>query len=203
MELYLVRHGQSEGNIVSYDVPDGNLTSLGLRQAEEAAVRLAGEGIDLIISSPLRRALQTADALRRRIGAPHEVWRDLLEHRDCEPARFMGRQEVLTVCDGAVCEPDLPEDGFHFGLETPDMAHARALAMIERVRSRFGATERKVAIFAHGGFNAFFLMAIIGRPRQPGCWIDQQNCCINRLWLNTERVRILSVNETAHISEIS
>jgi len=24
--LYLVRHGQSEGNIVTYDVPDGHLT---------------------------------------------------------------------------------------------------------------------------------------------------------------------------------
>jgi len=203
VELYLVRHGQSEGNIVSYDVPDGNLTPLGQRQAEEVAVRLEREGIELIISSPLRRALQTADALRRRTGAPHEVWRDLLEHRDGPAARFMGRHEVLTVCSGALCDQDMPEDGFHFGLETPDMAHARALVMIDRLRSRFGATDKRVAIFAHGVFNAIFLMAVMGRPRQPGCWIEQQNCCINRLWLNQERVRILTVNDTAHVSEVS
>lgn len=203
MLLYLVRHGQSEGNIVTYDVPDGNLTPLGRSQAEEVADRLEGEGIEMIISSPLRRALQTADALRRRTGVTHEVWRDMLEHRDIEPARFMGRHEVRSVCSEAVCDADTPDDGFHFGLETPDMAHARALAMIDRLRSRFGATEKRVAVFAHGVFNAFFLMALMGRPRKPGCWIEQNNCCINRLWLNEERVRILSLNETAHVSEVS
>lgn len=203
MLLYLVRHGQSEGNIVTYDVPDGNLTPLGLQQAEDTAARLAAEGISLIISSPLRRALQTADALRRRIGVRHEVWPDLGEHRDCEPYRFHGRRAVQALCPDAICEEGLPDDGFDFGLETPDAAHARALRMAERLRTRFAAGEERVALFAHGGFNAFFLMAIMGRPRMPGCWIEQNNCCINRVWISPERVRILSMNETCHVSQLT
>jgi broad specificity phosphatase PhoE len=203
MLLYLVRHGQSEGNVANYDIPDGNLTPLGYKQAGEVASRLAAEGIELIISSPLRRALQTADALRRRIGVPHEVWQDLSEHRDNEPYRFLGRQGVTSLFPEAVCEEALHEDGFDFGLETPDEAHQRALRMIERLRTRFGDTEARVAVFAHGGFNAFLMMAWMGRPRQPGCWIEQNNCCVNRIWVSTERIRILSMNETCHLSEIT
>lgn len=203
MLLYLVRHGQSEGNVATYDIPDGNLTPLGFQQAREVAARLAGEGIDLVISSPLRRALQTADALCRRIGVPHEVWQDLLEHRDNEPYRFLGRQGVRDVCPGAVCEDGFPEEGFDFGNETPDLVHARALRMFERLRTRFAEGEPRVALFAHGVFNAFFMMALMGRPRIPGCWIEQQNCCVNRIWISPERVRVLSMNETWHLSQIS
>jgi broad specificity phosphatase PhoE len=203
MLLYLVRHGQSEGNIVTYDVPDGQLTPLGHRQAAEAATRLSPEGIDLIISSPLRRALQTADALHRRTGIRHEVWQDLAEHRDNEPYRFLGRQGVQSICPEAVCEESMADEGFDFGMETPDEAHLRAVRLIERIRARFGETEARVAIYAHGTLNAFFLMALMGRPRQPGCWVDQNNCCVNRLWVDTERVRVLSLNETCHLSEIT
>ncbi|HYF80971.1 MAG TPA: histidine phosphatase family protein [Symbiobacteriaceae bacterium] len=203
MLLYLIRHGQSEGNVSNFDVPDGNLTPLGFQQAREVAARLAGEGIDLIISSPLRRALQTADALARRTGVPHEVWQDLCEHRDNEPYRFLGRPGVKALCPDAICEEDYPEDGFDFGMETPEDAHARTLRMFARLQARFGAEEKRVALFAHGGFNAFFMMAAMGRPRVPGCWIEQHNCCVNRIWISPERIRIISMNETWHLSEVS
>lgn len=203
MILYLVRHGQSEGNIVKYDVPDGNLTPTGLQQAEEAARRLEGEGIDLIIASPLRRAMQTALALKRRTGAPLEIWRNLAEHRDCEPARFLGRSGVREFCADAVCSDDLPEEGFDFGMETPAMAHARAVGIIELVRSRFAESDRRIAIFAHGTLNAFILMALMGRPFGPGCWVEQLNCCVNRIYLEPQRVRILSMNETAHLTQVT
>lgn len=200
MLLYLVRHGQSEGNIVTYDVPDGNLTPLGLQQAEETAARLAGERIDLIITSPLRRAMQTGLALSRRTGAPMEVWRNLAEYRDITPHRFLGRAGVREFCPGALCSDDLPDDGFELGDETPPGGHERAVQVIAQLRERFAASDRRIAVFAHGTLNAFLIMALMGRPFARGCWVEQANCSINRVYMEPERVRMITMNDTAHLT---
>ena len=62
MKLYLVRHGESECNVQRrlYGRTDCSLTEKGCRQAREVGEKLAGEHIDLCISSPLIRAAETA-----------------------------------------------------------------------------------------------------------------------------------------------
>jgi len=52
------------------DVP---LTDTGLGQATAAAKRLAGENLDVIVTSPLMRARQTADAVAAATGIPVAV----------------------------------------------------------------------------------------------------------------------------------
>jgi probable phosphoglycerate mutase len=67
MRLILVRHAATEGNRHRYigrqDLP---LSAEGERQAAGLAARLAGERIDVIISSPLVRARRTAEAIAAR-----------------------------------------------------------------------------------------------------------------------------------------
>jgi ribonuclease H / adenosylcobalamin/alpha-ribazole phosphatase len=78
----LLRHGQTplsaERRFAGRgDVP---LTELGLEQAAAAAAALAERGaIDLVLTSPLLRARQTADAVTQRTGAPLAVDDDLAE----------------------------------------------------------------------------------------------------------------------------
>ncbi|MEM8943109.1 MAG: histidine phosphatase family protein [Pseudomonadota bacterium] len=70
MQLILIRHGEpdlSQGN------DDPPLSSRGVRQASETAARLALEPVDRIITSPLLRARQTADALASRLNLEVEV----------------------------------------------------------------------------------------------------------------------------------
>lgn len=203
MILYLVRHGQSEGNVVDYDLPDGFLTPIGLQQAEETARRLEGEGIDLIITSPLRRAVQTGMALKRRTGVPMEVWQHLAEHRDIQHTRFLGRSGVRELAPDATFCQHLPEEGWEFGMESPAMAYDRALGMFNTIRDRFGDTDRKIAVFAHGVFNSFLLMGLMGRPHGPGCWVEQLNCCVNRVYVEPKRVRILSMNDVCHLTVVT
>ena len=62
MKLYFVRHGQTDWNIQnrlqgSVDVP---LNNTGIQQARILADKLSPVYIDVIISSPLKRALDTA-----------------------------------------------------------------------------------------------------------------------------------------------
>lgn len=203
MLLYLVRHGQSEGNIVKHDVPDGFLTPLGLQQAEETARLLQGQGIDRIIASPLRRAIQTAQALQFKTGAPMEVWQGLSELREIAKYRFLGRKGILEICPEVGFDDDYPEDGFDLGDEPVQIAHQRAVTAMERLRTRFGDTDQRVAVFAHGGFNSLMTMALMGRPFAPGCWVDQLNCCVNRFRIDPVRIRVLSLNETQHLTEIT
>ena len=63
--LYLVRHGNASTTWEPGDFDPG-LSGLGHAQAEARAEQLAGQGPLVLLSSPLRRARETAAALERR-----------------------------------------------------------------------------------------------------------------------------------------
>lgn len=59
MLVYLVRHGESEGNkSQTYQFPETELSETGKRQAEILAERLAKIPIDFVYASILKRALE-------------------------------------------------------------------------------------------------------------------------------------------------
>ena len=61
--IYIIRHGQTELNTrnVLQGRSDHPLNETGIRQAQEAAERLKGVAFDAVYSSPLIRALRTAE----------------------------------------------------------------------------------------------------------------------------------------------
>jgi broad specificity phosphatase PhoE len=79
-KLYLVRHGQRLDAVDKQwhakqggDKYDSPLSSTGIMQAEQLARRLQDEAIDVIISSPYLRALQTAQPIAEALGMPFYV----------------------------------------------------------------------------------------------------------------------------------
>ena len=77
----LVRHGQTERSARSaysgrLDVP---LNATGREQAQRAAQQLAGAGIDAVVTSPLVRARDTAQAIADAAGVPLIVDERLIE----------------------------------------------------------------------------------------------------------------------------
>jgi broad specificity phosphatase PhoE len=75
-----VRHGRTAGNGVRYvGWADEPLDEVGRQQARALADELAGEPIDVVYSSPLRRALDTARPLAERHRAPLRVREQLKE----------------------------------------------------------------------------------------------------------------------------
>jgi 2,3-bisphosphoglycerate-dependent phosphoglycerate mutase len=71
MAIYLIRHGETEGNAARIiQLPDSPLSPRGIAQAERLAQSLAAEGISRIVSSDLPRATMTAAPLQRVTGAP-------------------------------------------------------------------------------------------------------------------------------------
>ncbi|GAA0442242.1 bifunctional RNase H/acid phosphatase [Acrocarpospora corrugata] len=81
--LLLLRHGQTPLSVEKRfsGLGDPSLTPTGEAQAEAAAMRLAREPyrIDAIVSSPLTRARQTAEAVGARVGLPVRVDKGLRE----------------------------------------------------------------------------------------------------------------------------
>jgi broad specificity phosphatase PhoE len=69
--VFLVRHGEvaNPHHVVYGDLPGFNLSPRGVLQAHAAAAHLAGEPIEVVLTSPLARATQTATAIAR----PHHL----------------------------------------------------------------------------------------------------------------------------------
>jgi broad specificity phosphatase PhoE len=70
--LLLVRHGEvhNPGHVVYADLPGFGLSDAGRRQAEATAAHLAASGATLLLSSPLERAVQTAEPIGAALGLP-------------------------------------------------------------------------------------------------------------------------------------
>ena len=68
--VYLVRHGEvSNPNHVVYgDLPGFHLSSAGVQQVHRTGINLADVDIDLVLTSPLARAVETAHAIACRHG---------------------------------------------------------------------------------------------------------------------------------------
>ena len=61
MKLYLVRHGQCESNVIGrYNFVDEDINENGIKQALELREKIKDINYDIVISSPLLRALHTA-----------------------------------------------------------------------------------------------------------------------------------------------
>lgn len=70
--LILIRHGETDWNIEGryQGQADPPLNRRGLSQAEQVAIPLKHVGIDLLYSSPLLRAYQTAQTIAQELGVP-------------------------------------------------------------------------------------------------------------------------------------
>lgn len=93
----LVRHGQTERSITStysgrLDIP---LTDAGREQAQATAQQLAQAGIDAVVTSPLRRARDTAQAIADAAGVPLTVDERLTEV-DYGPMEGLDRRGALA-----------------------------------------------------------------------------------------------------------
>jgi probable phosphoglycerate mutase len=140
--IFLIRHGETDGNaarIVQF--PDAALSTRGIAQAERLARRLASEGIALILSSDLQRAMTTADHLRRATGAPIEL-HPLLQERNFGDVRGTPYAQLDFDLFGLDYEPP--------GGESWPVFHARVDRAWQWVQARAAEAAGPVAVVTHG-----------------------------------------------------
>ncbi len=81
MEIFVVRHGETEANKTGklQGLTDSPLTENGARQASELAGKLSGTRFDVIFSSPLKRALDTAKIIAQEVKTDIQIEENLKE----------------------------------------------------------------------------------------------------------------------------
>jgi probable phosphoglycerate mutase len=149
-ELLLARHGETDWNATRrwQGRDDPPLNARGIEQAHELADAVAGEEIDAIYTSDLRRALQTAEIVGERLGL--EVV-PLAELREIDVGSWGGRRSA----DIEVEEPEAWArhlaswgTGWNDG-ETPEQLTERIVAALRRIASEH--PDDRVLVVAHGG----------------------------------------------------
>lgn len=111
MEIYLLRHGIAEDRSSSGRDADRRLTDEGRHKLRAVLSRAqaAGASPSLIVTSPYRRALETAEIAARELGyegkivrteslipdgTPNGLWQEVRLHRD-EPSILLAGHEPL------------------------------------------------------------------------------------------------------------
>ncbi|MEQ1645085.1 MAG: histidine phosphatase family protein [Pyrinomonadaceae bacterium] len=201
--LYLIRHGQSAGNAEGRFGGHGPtpLSDLGVKQAERTAKALAKEGINVIYSSDLIRAVQTAEPLAQLLDIPINTSEAFRE-------RNVGVLQGLTFDES---RQNYPQD--YYALINRNINHVitdgesyrqllRRITGELRIILRTHQRER-VAIFSHTGaicYLTLFLLGAIHRGTKTTPWIITSNCGINHFEFRGPRnVRVLALNDTRHL----
>ena len=81
-DFYIFRHGQSTYNVAGRtqgQTNDSVLTEQGKEQAVLVGEKLKNKGIDIIVTSPLKRAMQTAELANQALNVPVETDEHFIE----------------------------------------------------------------------------------------------------------------------------
>ena len=199
MEVYLVRHGQSEANAGLTKHLDSPLTDLGQAQARLTAQYLATQGITRAYVSPLIRTLQTMSPICAALGMDAVAFPpvceyfsshhpDFLTFQGLSPSEIGKRFPCVKITHEFSCDIPWWPDGF----ETRRTAYDRAVRVRDSLLSRFADTAEKILIVSHADPIGHLIEAITRVEPNPDCppWSD--NCAITRL-----RVRARSEAESA------
>ena len=141
--LGLLRHGQTDWNIDFrlQGITDVPLNETGLAQARAAANRISGADWDLLLSSPLSRALETARIVldESRLACPDVVVNDLLLERSFGEAEGMLYSEWKARHNG---DPA--------GAESQEALSARVVTFLERIAADYSG--QRILAVSHGAF---------------------------------------------------
>jgi broad specificity phosphatase PhoE len=195
MNVYLIRHGQTEGNLQGYHQGWGNvaLTETGVAQAEELQKSFAGKKIDRIISSDLNRARQTCSIIfgDRESGTIEydarlrEINNSVLEGKK--------RDEMYRIWGRDYIENCYKLDFSAYGGES-------AQSMLDRTADFLRDLEKdisseNIAVVTHGGTIHAILSNILKMPLYtPLLRID--NCSVTKLKFKDGLWSVSYINKT-------
>jgi phosphoserine phosphatase len=199
----LIRHGESMWNGARriQGNQDPPLSPRGRRQAELLSRRL---GVHLpraaaVYASPLRRAAETAEAVRAATGLPVFPDPDLRE-------MCLGSWEGMTVPEIQAAFPGTYEGWLADPLAHPAPGGEHLKAFARRVmeafeRMRGAHPGRDLILVSHGGPIKALLCHVLGLEIQSLFRIKQDNTGVSLVEVDDATRRVVLVNDTCHLAE--
>ena len=191
--IFLIRHGETVSNVagIAQGWNDSELSSGGRRQVQLLAKRIAAEKPDAIFSSPLQRAMTTAEAIRDATGLPFRTLDDLREMN-------YGRWENRSFLD--VRRED--EEIYHRWIADPDCAcpggesHNDVFARMQRAFAEIKG--ERVVVVTHGTAIRIAATALLNAPIDMARHLAVDNAAVSIFVRRGDRLVLKLWNDTSH-----
>jgi 2,3-bisphosphoglycerate-dependent phosphoglycerate mutase len=202
MLLYLIRHGETQSNAErriqgQLDVP---LSDLGHRQGQAVVETLATVPLDAVYSSPLRRALETAQAIAERHSLRVHADPRLMElNAGTLQGKLLSELKGDSAAQLARWLPGGDEDFSIPGGESRRQLTDRGC---EAIRAMVRAGHREAAVVTHGGLLSATMRALLDLPH-PVPPFSLQNGSITKLAVDEHgRFSLVSLNDVKHLRDV-
>jgi broad specificity phosphatase PhoE len=203
--VFLLRHGATALNrLVPYRLQgrrnDPDLDELGIAQASRAATTLGNVSLTAIYSSPLRRALHTAEIIGRPHGLDPEAIPGLIE-------ADLGRWDGLTWEEVATRDPELHQQFLSHPGTVPYPDGESFLDVQRRVSPVIAALAARhpgeaIVVLGHNVVNRAYLAGLLGLPIDAARAIRQANAGINEISYENGSPTLISLNESLHLEGV-
>ena len=199
--IILARHGQTEWNVeeVFRGRIDIELDKTGMRQAELLAEYLSDRKIDAVYSSPLKRALKTAEVIagyhKLEVGiAPGLIDFDFgkwqgLSHQEVKDKY----RELYTEWTNNPQQVRMPAG------ESLDDVQRRATGVVDEVIARYEGT---VVLVSHRVVNKVLICALLGLDSSHFWNVKQDTCGITTFAYENGRFTLTEHNNTSYLTSI-
>ena len=194
-EVWLVRHAQSEANVAGLwqGRSDSAVSDRGVRQIEALRQRFQDQKFDIVVTSPLIRARQTAAAFGdfEIDEAFLEVDLGNWEGKSWQELAATDLKELLALGKG---------ENLRFGEvgESAEELTARVESAIDGLFARLQPGERALVV-THGGAIDVVLDRAFGRIGEQRVATFSENTGITRLVRRHGQTRLAAFNDVAHL----
>lgn len=186
--ICLVRHGQTDWNALGKlqgqtDIP---LNELGNIQARQCGEFLSKDDWNVIITSPLKRARETADIISHYIEVP------VIEKMEFIEKNF-GEAEGMTAAErkSAVRDKDYP------GQENQESLRNRLMNGLQEIQKEY--PEKKVILVAHGAV-IHFILRLMSNESIVSNEMRLFNACLSTIRFEVDSWIIDDFNQVNHLS---
>lgn len=202
MELFLIRHGETESNKQKryQGWTESPLSEKGARQAEKVGFFLAGQGIERLYCSDLKRAVNTARVIGAGSGLK-PVATPLLREIN------FGQWEGLTFDEiEAAWGEEISlwlDDPFHRsppGGETLADVCARMQTFLEQL-AEIATDGQRIAVVSHGGSIRALLYQVLNLSPTSYWDLKIDNASISLIHKEGARLKIVYYNRVHHLED--
>jgi len=198
--IILIRHGQTAWNKEDrvrgqVEVP---LDETGLAQAELTAARVVEAWQPVAVyCSPMQRAVQTAQAIARRLNLQAQPTAGINDMNFGEWQGLTAEEVQQRWPQMARAWLDAPHTVAFPGGESLDALRTRSMATLEEIIARH--RDADVVIVGHMVVNRVLLLAVLGLDNNHYWRIGQETCAINVFRWRQGAFYIDSLNDTCHL----
>ena len=202
LEIVLVRHGETDWNSgeVFRGRADIDLNETGIRQAELLGEYLGRDRMDFIYSSPLQRAVKTAEAIAGHHKLDVNTVPNLIDF-DFGEWQGLSLKEVKAKYEEIYRDwTDTPEQVRVPGGECLEEVRSRAISFVEDAVMRCG--EGRIALVSHRVVCKVLICALLGVDNSHFSGIRMDNCGITRFDCGEGRLVLTTHNDTSFLKSV-